>query len=105
MNAIINNKNAITINGKKIEIKNVDFSAICELEELGLEFLNIQRKLFASIRILMAFNANITLEEAGVEIESHIKNGGNITDLTVMVEAITDSDFFKDLIARNQKKG
>lgn len=92
----------IVINGKSITIKPINFDAICNLEEMGLDLLNINKKAFSTFRCLMAFNANIPLTEASVEIESHIANGGNITDLVPLVNAVVESDFFKTLIARQE---
>lgn len=90
-------KKTVVVNGKEIAIKKIDFNAVCELEDLGFNITNIKDKTFSTIRALVAFNMGIDVVKASAEIEEHLKNGGTITDLTPMIEAVADSDFFQSL--------
>lgn len=96
MNVIIND--TVVINNKSIRIKPINFEAICDLEDLGLDLKAVGKKTFSAFRCVLAYNADISLSEASSEIESHIKNGGKINDLFPLVEAVTSSDFFNSLV-------
>lgn len=102
MNVVI--KNSVNVNNKSIIVKPIDFEAICALEDLGFDIANVRKKLFGSYRCVLAYNADISLEEASKEIENHIKNGGKLNDLYPFVEAILNSDFFKSMLANSENK-
>ena len=86
----------ITVNSKDYNLnKEIDFNAICELEEYGLSLGNIKNSKMTSIRALLSFVADISPDEAGVEIMEHLKNGGSIADLAVLINYLTESDFFR----------
>lgn len=87
----------ITINGKNYTIKNIDFKAICELEELGLSLAEIKSKTFSCLRSCVAFQIGATLDQANIEIEEHFKKGGKLEDLIPCIEAVVNSDFFQHL--------
>jgi hypothetical protein len=92
--------NTVKINNKIVIIKDIDFSAICELEDLGLDVMKVGNKAFSSLRAAVAFHLGISLTEASQEIENHVKNGGKIDELAPLLEIIIQSDFFQNL-ARN----
>lgn len=87
----------ITINGKEYVIKKIDFKAFCELDDLGFDVKQAQEKTFKSIRALIAFIANCTLDEACEIAELHIKNGGKIDDFAPLFTMISESDFFRNI--------
>lgn len=89
----------VVINGQKVAIKKIDFNAVCELEDLGFSILGLKEKTFGAMRALFAFNAGISLEEAGKQIQEHLKNKGKegIEDLAPLFEAVAESDFFQSL--------
>lgn len=93
--------NTVMINNKVVVIKNIDFSAICELEDLGLDVSKVGSKTFSSVRSAVAFHMGISLDDAGKEIENHIKNGGKLDALVPLLEAIVESDFFQALAQNN----
>ena len=92
----------VVINNKTVEIKPINFAAICELEELGFDVKKVGSKTFSSIRSAVAYHMGITLEQASVEIESHFKSGGSVDDIVPLLDAIVESDFF-DSLARKAK--
>lgn len=91
----------VKINGKEFSIKKIDFNAMCELEELGLDTVRAGQKTLSTFRALVAWVMGIDSEEAGVELTNHFKNGGKVDDLLVLQEALQDSDFFKSLQTMN----
>jgi hypothetical protein len=92
------------INGKNVNIKPIDFEAICELEDLGFDINTISKKTFSNIRTAVAFHMGLSLSEASAEIEGHIKNGGKIDAFVPLIEAITNSDFFQAITQNTESE-
>ena len=90
--------NKVTINGKEYEIPEVDFDAICELEEKGVDLLSADAKhpkLAITLRGIVAWIMGVPERTASAEIMGHIQNGGNIVDiLNSITEAMQESGFF-----------
>ena len=86
--------NNIVINNTTVNIKPINFEAICALEDLGFDVQTIGSKTFSSIRCSVAYHMDITVPEASKMIEEHIINGGKLADFLPFLEAITKSDFF-----------
>lgn len=93
-----------TLNGKKVEEKELSFNAVCDFEDMGVDIRELNGKPLSLTRAYIAYAEGITLEEAGKEIESHIVNGG---DMKGVMEAISsafrDSDFFRQTAERKRK--
>lgn len=95
----------ITVNSKDYKLdKVIDFNAICELEEYGLSLTDIRSTKMTSMRALLAFVAEISTDEAGAEIMEHLKNGGSIADLAVLIDYLTESDFFRATRQSSEKE-
>ena len=74
----------VTINGKEYTIPEMDFNAVCELEENGVELLNINSrhpKIATTLRGLVAWVMGADAATASKEISAHIAGGGNIMDI------------------------
>lgn len=86
----------IIVNSKDYKCKEINFNAICELEELGFSItnINLKKNLFSTLRACFAFHSGLPLEIASKEIENHLANGGDLEDLMPFVESIVTSDFF-----------
>ena len=95
-------KNKITINSKEYEVPEINFGTMCELEDMGIDILNIQNKSFNFIRGLVTLTIGGNLQKATEEIDAHLNNGGSIDDFVALIEAVTNSDFFQK--AAKQKK-
>jgi hypothetical protein len=97
----------IEINGKEYEVPELDFDAVCELEENGVNLLNLDRKnmkVASMVRGLVAWIMRSDTATASREIEAHIAGGGNIGELFAAInEALTESRFFKGSGERTQK--
>ena len=80
--------NKITINSKDYKLKEIDFNAICDLEDLGLSLSDFKKSRMSGLRALLAFVGDMSPDEAGVEIMEHFKSGGSFEDLMPLVEMI-----------------
>lgn len=90
------------INNKKYVAKPVDFNMVCDFEDMGLAFTDIEKKTTSFIRGYLAFCSNLSVESAGKEIEKHIMNGGTLEEIaTALMNEVQNSDFFQAL---NQNK-
>jgi hypothetical protein len=93
------------INGNTYHIPELDFNAMCKLEDMGVNLMQMENKTFMLVRGLLALAMKTDLEGAGKELESHIINGGRLEDLTEEInKAVTESGFFRAL-QQSQKKG
>lgn len=90
--------NKVTINGREYTIPEVDFDAVCELEEKGVDLLAADAKhpkLAITLRGIVAWIMGVPEKVASREIMGHIQNGGNIIEiLNAVTEAMQDSGFF-----------
>lgn len=91
----------IIINGKKYEIRPIDFNAICALEDKGFSLQDAAKQSMKTIRALVALVIDCDIDKAGNEVEQHIANGGKFSDFAVLIENLTESDFFRN-ISRQQ---
>lgn len=89
----------VIINGNKYDVPEMNFDAVCELEERGVNLLNADMnnvKIATMARGLVAWIMDVDVQTASKEIEAHIANGGNIVDIVSRVtDAINNSGFFK----------
>lgn len=91
----------ITINGKEYAVKPIDFNAICELEDKGFSLQDAAKQSMKTIRALVALVMERDIDKAGKEVEQHLANGGKFSDFAVLIENLTESDFFRN-ISRQQ---
>ena len=93
-----------TVNGKTYRAKEFDFNFLCDLEDQNLSLEDIEKKPMSLIRAYLAFSANISKEDAGKEIESHLENGGKFNDVVdVMSQQMQDSGFFRSISKETEK--
>ena len=89
----------VVINGREYRIPEVDFDAICNLEEHGVYLLNMDRKnpkTATMLRGIVSWIMDVEPERASKEIQEHIQNGGDIGEiLSAVTRAVTHSGFFK----------
>ena len=97
----------LVINGTEYEYPEMDFNAICDLQENGVDVFNpktMSKKPILTARAIVAWALGVDVEEAGEEIQKHIINGGNLDGLfTGFFEVVEESGFFKSLKGRNEK--
>ena len=86
------------INNKEYRIPELNFNAICALEEMGASLTSSDVKSFSTVRALLALSMNGDLVMAGNELEAHLMAGGTLDDLLSEVNnALEESDFFHSL--------
>lgn len=86
------------INGKRYTAKPFDFNTVCDLEDNGVSLAEMSKKPMSMARAYFALCFKGTKEDAGKEIEEHIKTGGDFNDLyKAMGDEMNESDFFQAL--------
>lgn len=92
------------LNGKEYKNFELDFNTICKLEEIGVNIADASSLSgLDAIRKIMSVAFDFDIHKAGVEIEEHIKNGGNFSEISeIVVKAIEDSGFIKALVAQTK---
>lgn len=93
------------VNGKSYKSKDLDFNAMCDLEEMGVSIIDIKSKSLSLIRAYLSFCGNMSVEEAGNEVMLHLKNGGKFDEIMEELKtAIENSDFFQILKKRAEEE-
>lgn len=86
------------INGKRYTAKPFDFNTVCDLEDNGVSLSEMSKKPMSMARAYFALCFNGSKEDAGREIEAHVKAGGDFTTLyQTMGDEMNESDFFQAL--------
>ena len=95
----------ITINGRNYTVPELDFNAVCDLEEKGVNILNMgnDMKIATMVRGLTAWIMNVDLATASREIQAHIQNGGNVMDILNSFTAAVDNSGFFGQTRENRK--
>lgn len=90
----------MTINGKTYKMPELNFNAICQLEDMGISLTDFDKKPMAAIRGFLALAIG-DAETAGKELEAHIINGGDLSEIAdEITKAVQNSGFFQALSAR-----
>ena len=98
-------KKTFTINGKKYTPKVFDFNLLCDMEDAGVTLESMTKKPMSAVRAYFTACYGGDAEGAGREIEQHIINGGEMTELmNAMSDAMSESDFFRSLAQNNQEE-
>lgn len=98
-------KNTFVINGKTYTAAPIDFNAMCALEDVGVSVMDMNKKPMSTARAYFAlcYDGGDDAEAAGKEIEAHIINGGELTNLVNAMNAeIQKSGFFQALNKRQE---
>lgn len=86
----------VMLNGKEYKAKDLDFNAMCELEDMGIDLMSQDagKKGLNTIRTMLAVILSMDELQAGKLITSHIKRGGNIEDINHIInKALEDGGF------------
>ena len=94
---------SIIINGNEYKIPTITYGTICELEDLGVNFQDIEGKPFNFIRAIVSIVMEGSIKKATEEIDKHISNGGSLDDFMPLFNAIRESDFFQGLSKKRKK--
>ena len=94
----------IVINDIEYTIPALDFNALCDLSDLGVDVINMNSDMGNPLKLTRGIVAWITgkdLKGAGKLLEEHIANGGEFDGIyEVFTNAISESGFFKALQRR-----
>ena len=99
----------LEINGKAVKPAELDFNAMCDMEDMGVSIFEADNKGLSSLRAYLAISEGISSKEAGIEIGAHLASGGNLDALaTAFSDAVKESTFFqtapKDAEEKTPKK-
>ena len=88
------------INNREYIIPELNFNAMCTLEELGASFSEMDKKVLSTVRAFLALAMGGDTEKAGKEMEAHIASGGSFDEIMVDISrAVEESGFFQALRA------
>ena len=94
----------VEINGTVYRFPELDFNAVCDLQESGVDVLNpkaMKRKPITIARAILAWVMDEDLETAGREIQRHVINGGDVSAIfDGFFKAVEESGFMKSLSAK-----
>lgn len=89
------------INGKTYAMPELDFNAMCMLEEMGLSLTDMDKKVLTTVRGFLALAMGGDYKEAGKELETHMADGGSLDQLLQEInQAVEESGFFRSLAKR-----
>lgn len=86
------------INDKEYRIPELDFNAMCKLEDMGISLTEMDKKVLTTIRGFMALAIDGDMETAGNELEKHLASGGSMEPIMEDInKAVSESGFFRSL--------
>lgn len=84
------------INGRKYKPIELDFNAICDMEDNGISLGDVRSKPQSTARAYLALYYNGNTDVAGNEIQQHIIGGGTLEGLfDAFRESVEESGFFQ----------
>ena len=92
-----------TVNGKEYNAKELTYGDIRKMESFGLNLMtditSIQAKVFSYTSGYLAICGGFSLEVADNEMNEHIINGGDFTDISeAFVDSLSNSRFFQAML-------
>lgn len=95
----------MNINGKTYKVPELDFNAMCELEDMGVVLTDMDKKVLTTVRGFLALSMGTDMETAGKELGEHLASGGTIDDMVKEInKAVSESGFFQAL-SQSKTKG
>ena len=86
----------LTINGRTYKAVPFDLNLICDFEDAGISFNEIDKKMINVVRQYVASSMGVDAKTAGREITEHVTNGGSLDDISDAMSAMMDdSGFFR----------
>lgn len=100
-------KTYFTVNNRRYEAREFDFNLICDLQEMGVNILDmsgIRKNPIGILRNYLALCMDADKDIAGSELQEHIVNGGTFEELmNVVIKMMDESDFFQALSKTEEK--
>lgn len=95
----------IKVNGNDVKCAELTFNNICLMQEKGVDFDDLDRTSLNVARIYLAISMKTDVETAGNNIEEHILNGGDLSEIMgAFAEALENSGFFRKMLERMEVK-
>ena len=96
--------NTFSINGTTVTAKTFDFNTLCDFDDYGVSIQDIGSKPMAFVRAYVACCMNVSLEEAGKEINDHVVNGGKLDDIfNAINKELENSGFFRAMQGESEE--
>ena len=93
------------INGKTYQSVIFDYNLICDLEDEGIDVDKMLDRPLGLCRAYLSVCGNMTKQDAGKEIGSHLSNGGTLEELMEIIgNELTESDFFRGQSQNEEKE-
>ena len=94
-----------TVNGTEYDGAKYNFNTHCALSEMGVNPLEIRKRPESVARAYFAISSGLTVEEAGDEIEQHIINGGDLSEIVIaLLKEMDQSDFFRSIVQKTKSE-
>ena len=89
----------ITVGGKDYKLPKLDFNAVCELEELGMDFSRIQKMSMSTGRALLALVMKTDCKTAAKAYEDELEKDEEAFNkiMLPLYNMINESDFFQKM--------
>lgn len=97
----------VKINNKDYEVPELTFRHLPMMEKCGLTLKDMlsSRYMFTTAEVFTAIVVECEIEQADYLLEQHILGGGTILPIyEAFMDAMRDSNFFKTLLERGEKK-
>ena len=89
------------INGKEYTGAKFNYNAYCSLSEMGIPIDRLINDPLVGVRGYLAISGDMTVEQAGDELEEHLINDGDLSEISkVFSNELNNSGFFQKLVAK-----
>lgn len=94
------------LNDKEFELADLNFHTVCDIQrKYGVDIIKINDQMFPFIEAYIAYSANVSLEDAGKMVDSHLASGGSFNEFVQYVsERIKEGSFFQAASRETAKK-
>lgn len=92
------------INDKNYKSAPFDFNLMCRFEDFGVDMSQIESKPLVVFRAYFAICSNMTIEEAGNELNKHVCGGNDLSGIIkAFLSEMKKSDFFQKMTTEQKK--
>ena len=92
------------LNGKEYRARELDFNAVCDMEEMGADLMHFAERPLSSVRSYVALNLG-DKDLAGHEIQEHMAKGNTIEGLVLALQqSLEESTFFQSMKEEPESK-
>ena len=85
----------LNINGTTYKAAKFDLNLVCDFEDEGIAMEDFGKKMFGAVRLYVAKSAGVSVQQSGLILTEHMKNGGKLDDIMdTIMEEMKESGFF-----------